>query len=490
MTATRNGRKVCGALTALGLLAGPALAIDPFFPTFGNGGIDVVHYNVDLDVDPVSGAIKARTGLTIRALKRLTSFSLDLHGLDVSRVAVNGRAASFGRVGDKLAITPGRPVPAGGVMLVDVAYGGVPEALADPTAPGDELFLGWFKYRTATYVVSEPVGASSFFPANDEPTDKASYLFNVTVPEGYTGVANGVLVGQKPVDGRRRFTWAMLEPMTSWLATVHVNKFQTDISHAPDGTPNRVYAPDGIPQSHIDGYAKSGKMLTYFESLIGPYPYGSYGSVVVEDPILYYALETQAMSTFPAGNSPPSEALVAHELAHQWFGNSVSVAKWEDLWFAEGLATYFEFVWEHRNDPAAFDAAMLDNYDYVVAEKLKAAVVEAPGQLFTDRTYLRGAAALYALRLQVGDSSFFNILRHIVQDNRGGSITSEGFIRTAVRFSGDGSVRPLLEAWLYDDAVPDLPGGSGRKAKPGPVTRPDIAGSRCGRHHDVRSSCE
>ena len=487
--ATDNRIAVLGALSALALMASPALAIDPFFPEFGNNGIDVVQYDIDLDVDPAWGTIKGNTGLTIKALRRTTSFGLDLHGLNVTAVTVNGRAASFTRTGGKLNITPGRPVPAGGVMLVDVSYGGIPEALADPTAPQDELFLGWFKYRKATYVVSEPVGASSFFPANDEPTDKAFYIFNITVPEGFTGVANGVLVGSKPVDGKRRFTWAMLEPMTTWLATVHVNKFRSDLSRAPDGTPIRVYAPFGIPQSHIDGYAKAGEMLTYFETLIGRYPFGSYGSVVVADPILYYALETQAMSVFPAGNDPPSEGLVAHELAHQWFGNSVSVAKWEDLWFAEGLATYFEFVWEHRNDPAAFDAAMLDNYDYVVDRKLKAAVVEAPDQLFSDRTYLRGAAALYALRLQVGDSSFFNLLRHIAQDNRGGSITSEGFIRTAVRFSGDASVRPLLEAWLYDDAVPELPGLAGRKAKPGPVKRPDIAGSRCGRHHNVRSAC-
>ena len=490
--AADNRIAVLGALSALGLMATPAPAIDPFFPEFGNNGIDVVQYDIDLDVDPASGTIKGNTGLTIKALRRTTSFGLDLHGLNVTAVTVNGRAASFTRTGGKLNITPGRPVPAGGVMLVDVSYGGIPEALVDPTAPRDELFLGWFKYRKATYVVSEPVGASSFFPANDEPTDKAFFIFNITVPEGFTGVANGVLVGSKPVDGKRRFTWAMLEPMTTWLTTVHVNKFRSDLSRAPDGTPIRVYAPFGIPRSHIDGYAKAGEMLTYFETLIGRYPFGSYGSVVVEDPILYYALETQAMSVFPSGANPPDEGLVAHELVHQWFGNSVSVAHWEDLWIAEGAATYFETLWPNRDDPAGFDDGMLAIYDYVVAENLRSAVVEKPNQLFSDRTYYRGAAALYALRLQVGDSSFFNILRHFVQDNRGGNVTSEGFIRTAVRFSGDGSVRPLLEAWLYDDAVPELPGMANRKAKPGPVKRPDTVASRCGRgsHRGSPKACE
>ena len=111
-------------------------------------------------------------------------------------------------------------------------------------------------------------------------------------------------------------------------------------------------------------------MLPFFERLVGPYPFESYGSVVVDDPVLYYALETQAMSTFPLG--APTEEVVAHELAHQWFGNSASVAKWEDLWIAEGAATYFEVLWPNRNDPAAFDAAMRDIYDYVVAERCRA----------------------------------------------------------------------------------------------------------------------
>ena len=476
-------RSLMGCWLALALTwgTGPAMAIDPFFPTFGNKGIDVIHYNIDLDVDPVSGQVDGKTAIKIQAQKRLSSFKLDLHALAVSNVTINGIAAGFSQADDKLTITPHRPIPAGNIFRLGIDYGGVPDPLPDPTAPNDELFLGWFKYQDASYVVSEPVGASSFFPANDEPTDKASYTFGITVPDGYTGVANGFFVGSKRVGAKRRFEWAMLQPMTAWLATVHVNKFELDLTHAPDGTPIRIYAPAGVPQSHIDVYAKAGPMITYFETLIGRYPFASYGSVIVEDPLLYYPLETQAMSTFPADTNSPDELLVAHELAHQWFGNSISVAKWEDLWIAEGSATYFEMLWKNRDNPAAFDDAMLEIYDYVVDQQVGPAVVDAPDQLFSERTYYRGAATLYALRLKVGDSSFFNILRHFVQDNRGGNITSKDFIRTAEHFSGDGSVRPLLHAWLYDDAVPALPNLARRAAKRGPVARPDIVGGRCGR---------
>jgi aminopeptidase N len=343
---------------ALVFAANPAWAIDPFFPTFGNDGIDVVHYNIDLDVDPVANRLDGKAAIFIKAQRRLTSFTLDLHALIVSDVKVNAVSADFNQADDKLTITPRSPIPKGGIFWLSVAYGGVPDPLPDPTAPGYDLFLGWFQHQKSTYAVSEPIGASTFFPANDEPTDKASFTIGVTVPAGYTGVANGFFVGSKAIGTKTRFEWAMLQPMTTWLATVHVNKLKLNLTRAPDGTPISVYYHKGVPQTHVDVYALSGKMLTYFEKLIGPYPFASYGTVVVQDPILYYALETQAMSTFPAQADLPDESFVTHELAHQWFGDSVSIAKWEDLWIAEGSATYFEVLWPNRNVPAAFDTAI------------------------------------------------------------------------------------------------------------------------------------
>jgi aminopeptidase N len=473
-------KKALMGLGALALMtATPAWAVDPFFPTFGNPGIDVLHYHIELDADPVSGNVAGKTFLTVRAEERLSKFSLDLHALQVSKVRVNGREASFAQVGDKIEISPVPPIPKGAPFLVRVDYAGVPDPLPDPTAPGFDLFLGWFKYNDAAYVVSEPVGASTFFPANDEPDDRATFTFGITVPTGYRALANGTPLGSFSLGAKTRFNWAMLQPMTTWLATVHINKFNVHTSRAPDGTPVSVYYPDGLPASHVAGYALAAEVLGWMEGLVGNYPYQSYGSAIVQDvPRLYYALETQAMSTFPQRTNPPREGLVVHEAAHQWFGNSVSIAKWEDLWFAEGTATYFEFLWDNRNDPAAFRQAMLENYDFVVAEQLGPAVVEAPEEMFTDRTYLRGAAALYALELQVGTPTFFNILRTLVRERRGKSITSETFIRTAERVSGDGSVRPLLTAWLYDQAVPALPGLSARVAKKGQPVRPNVTRAR------------
>jgi aminopeptidase N len=476
------------SLALAGLLfASPAAAIDPFFPTFGNNGIDVIHYHLGLDVKPATGRIDAEAALVIRAEDRLPSFTLDLHGLNVSRVHVNGIAARFGQGDDKLRITPRWPIPNGRLFFVKVSYGGVPDPIEDPTAPGFGLDLGWFRFGQASYVVSEPVGASTFYPANDEPTDKASFTVALSVPADFTGVANGVPLWKKERGGKEYSLWVMRQPMTTWLATVHVNRFRLNLTRAPDGTPIRVYYTAETPPEDVRGYALAGPMIPFLERLVGPYPFAGYGSVVVDDPVLYYALETQAMSTFPLGTA--DEATVVHELAHQWFGNSVSIAKWEDLWIAEGSATYFEVLWPNRNDPTAFRNAMLGYYADLVENGVGPAVVESPEEMFTDRTYLRGALALYALRLEVGASTFYRILRTFTSVYRDRNATSQDFIRTAVRVSGRPSVRSLLTAWLYEQAVPELPGSPTLSAKRAPSKL--VMGQRCGRgsHRGAPAAC-
>ncbi len=481
-----------GFVFALGCSAGDAGAVDPFFPGLGNNGIDVSRYAIDLDINPVTGTLKGRANLAIKAERRLTSFSLDLHGLTVTSITVNGSRAKFARKKDKLIITPLHALAPNTSFAVAIAYSGTPKALPDPTDVSKEQhFLGWLKNRNSTYVVSEPVGASTFFPSNDEPTDKSTYKFRITVPTGYRGVANGVPVGMTSSGSRVRYDWEMMQPMATWLATVHVNKLNLYSQRTANGTPVRIFYAAYEPLTHVRGYAAATKMIPYFESLIGPYPFKAFGTVVVQDPALYYALETQAMATFPSGPTVPTEVSVAHELAHQWFGNSVTVAQWKDLWIAEGAATYFEILWSNRNDPAAFDSAMLDNYSYVVNAKLGPAVVESATQMFGDRTYNRGAATLYALRQTVGDATFYRILRSFLTKYRGGNATTQNFIDTAANVSGNAAVRTLLKAWLYNASVPALPptansvpvksGAAARMAKRKSIVRPNLFGNQCGR---------
>ncbi|WP_159715756.1 M1 family metallopeptidase, partial [Geminicoccus flavidas] len=403
------GKLAAVAITGL-LLSGPVFAADEFFLGFGNDGYDVVHYGLDLDVRPVTNRLDGKARLLVRARQNLSSLTLDLAALKVRKARINGSPARFAQTGDKLTITPRRPIRKGWPFVLTVEYGGRPVPVQDPTAPDDpDLTLGWHKYLSSIYVVSEPVGAGTFFPANDEPSDKAIFTIAVTVPDGYSAVANGVPLSRKRLGDRRRFVWAMHDPMAPWLATVHVNKFRLTTRMSRTGVPMRIYTTAGTPEEDIAGYARAAKMIPYFERLVGPYPFDAYGSVVVDDPTLTYALETQAMSTFPKGAA--DERIVAHELAHQWFGNAVSVASWRDLWLGEGFATYFEVLWPNRASPDGFAAEMQALYAYALRNQLGPAVVEQGDQIFSDRTYVRGALTLYALRLEVGATMFRRILR-------------------------------------------------------------------------------
>ncbi|HMR34073.1 MAG TPA: M1 family metallopeptidase [Geminicoccaceae bacterium] len=447
-------------LAGVGLLAtlasAPARAIDPFFPEFGNNGYDVQDYDLSLAVDPAKNRLDGRAVLTIRALERLTAVALDLHGLDVKGVRTDGAVSSFTHSGGKLRVRLPSPLAKGATFVLAVAYGGNPEALEDPTAPGaDILGVGWNDHAGATYVVSEPVGAGTWYPVNDVPTDKATYRVAATVPEPYTAVSNGALESITDLGAERRFVWKTRQPMASYLAILDVADYRLERSWARRALPIRTYTTDKTPSGTIAALRKTPAMLAYFERFAGPYPFGSYGSVMVDDPELYYALETQGMSTFPSAYQI-GESTVAHELAHQWFGDAVTVERWEDLWLAEGFATYFEFIWEFKSDRVGLDAAFRDLYDYALENELGPAVVSTPEDIFSDRTYYRGALTLQALRLRVGDDAFFRTLKAFFRNHRYGNATSADFVDTAVRQSGQPAVRGLLNAWLYEQPVPPL----------------------------------
>ena len=433
-----------------------ALAIDPFFPSFGNTGIDVQHYDLQIAIGDAPNVLTGRAVLSIKATAKLAEFTLDLHHLDVSIVEVDGHPAAFEAVGDKLKITPRRIIPRNKEFQVMIAYAGQAEAIQDPVQPRDPTAkLGWMTFADSAYVVSEPVGASTFFPANDEPDDKATFDISVTVPKPLVAAANGRLSKVRDLGSTRSFSFEMKQPMTTWLATVHVNDF--DVTQVPlrGQVPIMIYTtPSGAEA--VAGLARARYMLPFFEQQWGRYPFSSYSSVTVDDPKVNFALECQSISMFPTSWAG-YETVVAHELAHQWFGNSVSVAKWEDIWLSEGFATYGEILWANREEPEGFKTDMAALYANVLARHVRSAVVDTPLDLFSNRTYLRGALALYAVELQIGTPKMAHLLKRWATQYRYQSVDSQDFIELAVRDSGDDAVRTILEAWLYDDAVPTLP---------------------------------
>ena len=432
--------------------AGSDGAGDPYFPLAGNGGIDVLHYDLDLDYTPappepapMEGRLDGVATIDLVATQDLERFNLDLRGLTASSVTVDGKPASIEQTENELVITPRPKLKSGAEVEVVVTYGGT---TIEPTDIEGALY-GWVTTRDGAMVVSEPDGSATWFPANDHPTDKSSFRFEVTVPEGLVAVANGLLTGSSTADGTTTWTWDARDPMAAYLATASVGNFALDQYTAPNGTPIIDALDQDVLAANYADLALTGEMLVFFEGLYGPYPFNSYGAIVDDDSV-GYALETQTRSFF---SRRAREGTIAHELAHQWMGDEVSTYRWADIWLNEGWATYSEWMWnEYRGRDTAQEA--FDAY-YADPETVWDTVVADPGPfgLFLSPVYDRGAATLHALRVKIGDDAFFELAQTWVERFGGGTASTQDFTDLAEEVSGQ-DLDEFFEVWLYTPEQP------------------------------------
>jgi aminopeptidase N len=356
---------------------------DTYYPSLGNPGYDAEHYTVDLSVDPVRGSLSGTATIAARASGLLARFSLDLVGLNVAQVTVNGAPAAASQQDDKLLVTPVHPLPAGGQFTIAVHYQGTPQPIADASGNSTGASeVGWHHVGDEVYVASEPAGARTWYPVNDTPRDKATYTFHITVPTGYTAVANGLPQATTTHGSTSTFTWQSSAPMASYLATIDIAHFTTLRSTGPGGLPILSYAPPDLATQTQQTFAALAAMIGYFESILGPYPFESAGEIVVS-PAFRWSLETQTrplygstILTLPAGVQQEG---ISHELAHQWFGDSVSLTNWSDIWLNEGFATYLSWLWlEHRGDKHYLTGLMQSGYGYETNAPDYAALLEHP----------------------------------------------------------------------------------------------------------------
>ncbi|WP_433387683.1 M1 family metallopeptidase [Micromonospora sp. KLBMP9576] len=429
---------------------------DDYFPTYGNGGYDVSRYSVKVRYDPERDRLTGTTTVQAAATGDLSAFNLDLAGLTVRSVTVDGAPAKHGRKGDELVVTPARGLIAGNGFVTEVAYEGVPEPLRN-----EALGVGGFLHTDdGAIALGQPESASTWFPVNDHPSDKAAYDFEITVPKGLTAVSNGVPAGKSTTGGWTTWKWTERSPMASYLSTLVIGKFRiTEGEHK--GRPVFHAVTTGLPKGAADrSIAGTVEVADYLESVFGPYPFGAYGGVVVADPRISYALETQSRPVYSASFFAAGEntGVVAHELAHQWFGNSVSLARWQDIWLNEGLATYAEWLWaEHdggRSAQQAFDVRYAGS-----SGQLWRTPPGRPGatNLFSESVYQRGAMTVHALRVTVGDKAFFELLKTWAAQKRDANASTDEFVALAERVAGK-QLDDLFEAWLYGTQRPDRPG--------------------------------
>jgi aminopeptidase N len=446
---------------------------DTYYPELGNGGYDAQHYDLALSVsfpenaDGPQSLIDATTTIEAVATQNLSSFNLDLIGLEIARITVNDTPAEFSR--DGIELTSSRPSACRGRRLHGHGvYSGSPEPFMPPAIP---IEMGWSTFEGGVYVASEPVGSATWFPVNEHPLDKATYTLRVTVPKPYVVASNGLL--QEVIDQgeAQTFVWDNADPTASYLVTLSIGDLVLDESSGPDGLPIRNYFPAGQVEEARAAFSRQAEMIEVFNAAFGPYPFDAYGSLVV-DPPFGFALETQTLSLFSAGilNRPDeAESTIAHELAHQWFGDSVSVADWGDIWLNEGFATYAEGVWlEHNEGRAARDNWMTRVYEWLarVGAHFKPIGQPDANDLFSINGYMRGGLTLYALRVEVGDEVFADLLHSYYA--RFKSATRHGGLHR--RGGGNQRARPggLLRRLAVPAAPARHPGAGPHRRHAGP----------------------
>ena len=454
-TSTTSGGASSTVVEAVEFGVGAAGIGDVYYPALGNGGYDVAHYDLDVEYHP-DGSVASSIVIDATAIEDLLSFNLDFAGWEIEHLTVDGVPATFDRSGDEL-IIGSVELPAGDAFSVEVDYRGVPEPTESDAMP---FPIGWFVGPSGEqFVVAEPDAAHSWFPANDHPLDKATFTFAVTVPDGFTAAANGDLVDIVEHPTTKTFLWAMADPMAPYLATIVVGDdleiVDDPISTAAAGIPIRNVLPPDLGPAQITALETTGEMVQVLEAAFGPYPFDEYGIAVVGG--FPGALENQTLSVFGRAmvEAPYFEYVLVHELAHQWFGDSVSVGQWSDIWLNEGFATYAELLWvEHLYGAGAYREEVANRMEAARVAGYGPPGVPPPHDLFDSTVYQRGAFVLVALRDEIGDDAFFDTLRTYVERYANGNATTDDFIAVAEEISGH-DLTQLFDTWLYDEQLPE-----------------------------------
>lgn len=426
---------------------------DPYFPKAGNGGYDVAHYALRLSYDPDAEHLSGTAVVTARATQDLSAFDLDLKGLDVEEVMVEGEKARWNRTGQELTVRPGDELGEGETFEVRVRYSGTPQTITDPDGSEE----GWLPTESGAVGLGEPTGSMAWFPGNHHPSDKATYDIAVTVPEGLKAVSNGELTGETTSEGRTTFTWRTAEPMASYVATLAVGDYDIRRSTAGDLPVYTALAP-GQAKASAKALARLPEVMEWAEYNFGPYPFSSTGAIVGGEDDAEYALETQNRPFFPGA---PDTGLLVHELAHQWFGDSVTPRTWRDMWLNEGFATYAEWLWEEDEggDSAqeTFDALydhgedrFEDLWSFPPAKPTGAAHISDEGPI-----YQRAAMVVHKIRQTVGDDAFYDIVQGWTAAHRHGNADTEDFTAYVEKQAPDEDFDGIWAQWLYGEGKPE-----------------------------------
>lgn len=432
----------------------PDQPLDRYLPQNGNRGYRVSRYTLDLEYKMSSNRIAGTAVIDAYATESRTQIAFDLsQSLSVSKVLVNGkRPEKFTHRAGKLSIKLNRRKDSGEAMTVLVNYAGTPKPISGPWGS-----VGWDELDNGVIVASQPNGAASWYPCNDHPSSKAKYRISITTDIPYYAIANGKLTSTRTKASQRTWVYELSEPTSTYLATIQIGRYaRYRLGHGV--IPMYGVLPPKLKKNFDHDFGRQPKMLKVFTKLFGPFPLPSYTVVVTEDE-LEIPVEAQGISVFGANHCDGergSERLIAHELAHQWFGNSVTSQQWSDIWLHEGFACYAEWLWlEESGGPSAGQSAKAARN--ALAKLPHDIILSNPGpkDMFDDRIYKRGAVTLHALRKELGKKKFFEMVREWTTKNRHSTVSTADFKRLAANYADD-SLKSFWTAWLDRKDVPKL----------------------------------
>jgi aminopeptidase N len=434
-------------------VAGSAGIGDRYYPFDGNGGYDVTHYDIHDTYRHSDRLLSGWTDISLTARETLSSFHLDLM-LRPTSVTIDGQPASYRKSRPhELVVTPSAPVARGSKVVVRVHYRGKPGRL---TYAGERPWLDEGGEATAT---NEPHMAPWWFPANDHPRDKARFDITFSAPAAKKVISNGTLVGTDTSDGMTTWHWRMPQRMATYLAFVAVGGFRVEqgVYH---GRPWYDAVSTDYSQDTQDAALRllrnTPRMVEWLEGQFGTYPFDTTGGVVVWG-FRGFALENQSRPTYPfIGNDSEARLTVLHELAHQWFGDDVSVAHWRDIWLNEGFATWAEWRYLEAHGGISAQRQLLRSYRARPASRSFWHLhVAAPGpaRMFDEPVYVRGAMTLQALRHRIGRATFRRLLRTWVDEHQGGGAGIRQFEALARRVSGQ-HLHGFFHRWLHSGVRP------------------------------------
>jgi aminopeptidase N len=466
---------------AAGPSAGEPSLNDRLDPGLGNGGYDVLHYDLDLRyaTSAPTQSIDGTVTIFARATQALSRFDLDFAGPSVGSVSVDGAPARSQRVDEELVITPRRFLRDGETFVVRVS-----RFTAVPTEPTEEFdSTALFPTEDGSATAGQPFSEHLVYPSNDHPRDKATFTFRLDVPAGTTAVANGVPLGHFTKNGRTTWLYAQRQPMATELTQLAMGDLRITSPGGHPGVLLRDATPTAITDQLRPFLALEPSQIDWMEDRVGRYPFDAYGSLVVRSD-LGFSLETQTLTIHPADlfDTDFWDPTMLHELSHSWFGDSVSPYEWSDLWLNEGHASWYEFLYAEEKGELVDDTIDYpDENGYATMDELMRAVYahgdqwrhdwgpvalpSSPDTMFSFQVYHGGALVLYALRQVVGAATFQRIERAWVERYRDQSRSTAAFIALASQVAHR-DLSGFLRAWLYGDRTPRMPGHPEWKVDP------------------------